>query len=81
MGIDANVKVVPLEKELVYSGWAETVRSVMARVRNKDELLKTHGAEVDQILKKYFHPMADGTYRYRQHYRGTLVYWEPEKSA
>ena len=81
MGIDANVKVVPLEKELVYPGWAETVRSVMARVRNKDELLKTHGAEVDQILKKYFHPMADGTYRYRLHYRGTLVYWEPEKSA
>lgn len=80
MGIDANVKVVPLEKELVYPGWAETVRSVMARVRDADMLLAEHGEEVEQILKKYFKEAADGTCRYRLSYRGTLVYWEPGQS-
>ena len=79
MGIDANVKVVPLTKELVYRSWEETVQRVMARIRGADVLLKSHGDEVEAILRKYFKEAEDGTWRYRLSYRGTLVYWEPVK--
>ena len=77
MGIDANVRVVPLTRELVYPNWEETVRSVTSRIHNGEAFLAHHGEEIDRILHKYFKEEEDGSYHYQLSYRGTLVYWEP----
>lgn len=76
MGIDANVKVVPLTREVAYRNWEETLRGVMSRIHNRETLLELQGEAVDRILHKYFKQAEDGSYHGQLSYRGTLVYWE-----
>ena len=77
MGIDANVKIIPLSKELVWSSWEQAVSHVVSRIRDGESLMENHRDTVERILGKYFQQEADGSWHYRLRYRGALVWWEP----
>ena len=74
MGIDANVMVLPFEKELVYPNMDALVRGECARC--------APGAidpdTARDILCRHFTQAPDGSWRAAARYRSGVVWWTPE---
>ena len=77
MGIDANVKVIPLLKDISFGDWDQVVQYGTSCLYNRQDEMEEHGEKIEKILRKYFIKKQDGNYHYRYDYRGTLVYWKP----
>ena len=78
MGIDANVKIIPLEKELIYDSWEQVLKEETPRLEKREYLLDKHQEEIRDILQRYFIEKEDGKIYGKLEFRGALVYWEPK---
>ncbi|MGG7164637.1 class I SAM-dependent methyltransferase [Clostridium ihumii] len=79
MGIDANIKIIPLEKKIIYDTWDDVIKNETTRLIDKETVLKKHYDSINQVLKKYFKLNSDNKYEYTYKFRGSLVYWEPQE--
>lgn len=77
LGIDPNVKVIPLSKDVVYDSFEDVIRGETSGLYHREEAIKKCKEEIEVILKKYFKLKKDRKYHYQYTYRGALVYWEP----
>ena len=78
MGIDANLRTIPVRKTLAYPAWEDVITHETARLQNREEALGMHRKEIEEILKTYFKQNRDGAYEYTLDIRGALVYWNPK---
>lgn len=71
LGIDCNVRIVPLTNEYVFSTFAELRQSETRRIVTEgyDE------AAVSRILRKYFRREGDGRYHFVHRFNAALIYW------
>lgn len=74
MGIDANVLVLPYEKELVYPDTDALVRGECARCAPGAMDPDT----AKDILCRHFKREADGSWRAAVRYRSGVVWWTPQ---
>lgn len=77
MGIDANIQIIPLSKDITFQTWEQVVQYGTSCLYERQAEMNSHGPEIENILKKYFLRKRDGSYHYRYDYRGTLIYWKP----
>lgn len=77
MGIDANMKVIPLHRTFHYDTWNDVVKGETSRLSADSTIVKDHLPQIKPILKSHFKPDCSGTWRYEYHYRGALIFWEP----
>lgn len=75
LGIDCNVKIVPLEKDYVFDSFEAACRSAASRILTLDYDRK----ELKQLLGKYIRKNEKGQYHYLHKYTGAILYWEPVK--
>ena len=73
MGIDANVRVLPFEKELIYPDVDALVRGECARCAPGSMAPDT----AREILCRHFVQSADGHWRAVAKYRSGIVWWVP----
>ena len=73
MGIDANVRILPFEKQLSYEN-EETLVSGELRRCGVSDVNPTLAAP---ILRKYFTEEADGSFHAAAHFRSAVVWWQP----
>lgn len=81
MGVDPNVKVIPLEKEVVYSTWEELIINETTRLKDPKMILANNRDLIEEILKQYFKEDEEGKIRWKYKFRGALIYWTPKNSA
>lgn len=77
MGIDANVKIIPLQKEIIYPTWEEVLQKETTRLLNQPQALETNEKSLREILEKYFKQDEEGKIKYTYTFRGALIYWTP----
>ena len=77
MGIDANIQIIPLSKDITFQTWEQVVQYGTSCLYERQAEMNSHGPEIENILKKYFLRKRDVSYHYRYDYRGTLIYWKP----
>lgn len=75
MGIDANVRVLPFEKELVYPDADALVRGECARCIPGS----IHPNAAREILCRHFKQASDGSWHAAAQYRSGIVWWTPER--
>ena len=73
MGIDANVMVLPFEKELSYPDTGALVRGECARCAPG----AVDGETARAILCRHFTQRPDGSWRANVKYRSGVVWWTP----
>ncbi len=71
MGIDCNVRIVDLERDIRFasmeSAVAKTSRRIISGTYEKEDLVR--------VLKRYLKKDADGVLHYIHHFKGALIYW------
>lgn len=76
LGIDCNVRIVPLEKEYEFSSMEQAVKSESNRIMDK----RYDPKEVERILRRYLKPTEYGTYTYRHRFNAAIIYWRRARS-
>lgn len=71
LGIDCNIRIVPLTNEYVFSTFKELLQSETRRIVTEeyDEI------SVSRILRKYFKREEDGRYHFVHRFNAALIYW------
>ncbi len=73
LGIDCNVKILPLTKTYRFSSLEEAARKESSRI-----LKGTYDLDaVKGILKKYLKQSPDGSWTYEHHHNGAVIWWTP----
>ena len=73
LGIDCNVKIVPLENDYVFEDFEAACRNVSSRIMTQDYDWK----EMETIVGKYIMKNEKGQYHYLHRYVGAVLYWKP----
>lgn len=71
LGIDCNVRIVPLTNEYVFPTFKELQQSETRRILTEEY----DEASVSRILRKYFKREEDGRYHYVHRFNAALIYW------
>ena len=77
MGIDADMKIIPLKKKFIYGSWDEALRGETSRLDAPQEWIAEKRPEIQEILSRYFRMREDGKLEYEYVFRGAVVSWEP----
>ena len=71
LGIDCNVRLIPLQRDYIFRSSKELVRSETRRILSD-------GYDTDavlRILRKYYKRQEDGSYAYTHRFNAALIYW------
>ncbi len=71
LGIDCNIRIVPLERTYEFSSLDQAMASETKRIMDRE----FDRDEVKRILRKYLRPTGYGTYAYVHRFNAALVYW------
>lgn len=81
MGIDPNVRIIPLSKKKHCRTLQEAaeleVRDLFGSLDGAEKGLE----EIQKILSRYWRETESGEWEYDCHFRGALVYWTPIKNS
>ena len=62
MGIDANIQIIPLSKDITFQTWEQVVQYGTSCLYERQAEMNSYGPEIENILKKYFLRKRDGSY-------------------
>ena len=71
LGIDCNIRIVPLEKTYEFSSLDQAMVSETRRIMDSEY----DPEAVKRILRKYLRPTEYGTYTYVHRFNAALIYW------
>lgn len=79
MGIDPNVKIVPLSRKKRCRTLKEAAKQEVKDLFGSLDGAENRLDEIQEILSKYWKETESGEWEYDYHFRGALVYWNPVK--
>lgn len=75
MGIECNVKIIPLKKMYTFQTIEEALERESKRILSEDY----DEEKVKKILELHLQKKEDGSYVYEHHFCAAILYWEPKK--